>query len=78
VAKRSTRKEKTMDKDVQDSKMLTVQDVYEDLGIGLQSIYQIFKDPTFPSILKGRKFLVNDIAYQNWKQHHYDGRGKKF
>lgn len=60
------------------SKMLTVQDVYEDLGIGLHSIYDIFKDPAFPSILKGRKFVVSATAYQEWKEKGYDGRKKKF
>lgn len=67
-----------MDNESNSSKMLTVQDVYKDLGIGLQSVYQIFKDPNFPSILKGRKFLVSSIAYEEWKEKGYDGRKKKF
>lgn len=67
-----------MDEETNSSKMLTVQDVYEDLGIGLRSVYDIFKDPTFPSILKGRKFLVSETAYKIWKEKGYDGRKKRF
>ena len=67
-----------MEEEINSSKMLTVQDVYKDLGIGLQSVYQIFKDPAFPSILKGRKFLISSTAYAKWKEQGYDGRKKKF
>ncbi|MBO5349033.1 MAG: hypothetical protein J6A89_04365 [Clostridia bacterium] len=51
-----------------ESRTLTVQDVRADLQVGRNTVYRIFARPDFPAITEGRKFVVDSIAYAEWKK----------
>ena len=46
---------------------LTVNDVSKDLGIGINSAYDLFKRDDFPSIEIGKQKTVTLLAYLLWK-----------
>lgn len=48
-------------------KSIYVQDVAEDLNIGINKAYELFKDKDFPSINLGKAWQIAYIAYLNWK-----------
>ena len=48
--------------------ILTVKDVQETLKIGRNRAYNIFARADFPAIRIGKKFVVEEKAFQNWLQ----------
>jgi len=51
-----------------ESRILTVQDVKADLQVGKNTVYRIFARSDFPAIMEGRKFVVDSVAYAEWKK----------
>jgi excisionase family DNA binding protein len=47
---------------------LTVKEVKEDLVVGLNTAYEIFKRKDFPARRLGRAFKVDKEAYEIWKK----------
>lgn len=48
--------------------MLTVQEVQYILKIGRNKVYEVFAREDFPAICLGRKFVVEQKAFDNWLQ----------
>ena len=48
-------------------KSIYVKDVAEDLNIGKNKAYELFKDENFPSINIGKTWQIAYIAYLKWK-----------
>jgi predicted DNA-binding transcriptional regulator AlpA len=47
-------------------KVLTIKDVKNHLGIGRNSVYELFNDSMFPSFMRGGKHLILESKYKEW------------
>lgn len=57
-----------MEKTIELSKILTVKQVQENLGIGRNKVYEVFAREDFPALKLGRKFGVDKEAFEEWKK----------
>lgn len=48
-------------------KILSVQDIAQDLHIGINQAYELFKQDDFPTITIGKRKVVSLPAYLLWK-----------
>ncbi|SCP99540.1 helix-turn-helix domain-containing protein [Anaerobium acetethylicum] len=48
------------------TKMITVKDVKEILGIGINQAYELVNSSAFPSIRCGRRILIPEDAFSEW------------
>lgn len=48
--------------------ILTVQEVQDILKIGRNKVYEVFARQDFPAICLGRRYVVEQKAFNNWLQ----------
>lgn len=46
--------------------VLNAKDIKEYLGISLTTVYEMFRDPTFPNFKIGGRKLVKSEDFMNW------------
>lgn len=51
---------------------MTVYDVAKDLQIGMTRAYELFNEPTFPSVSVGKTKIVMVLSYYVWKYEKYN------
>jgi len=62
------RKEEKMEETETYSVMLTVKEVQEILKIGRNKVYEVFARQDFPAICLGRRYVVEQKAFNTWLQ----------
>lgn len=55
-----------MDLEVQDSKVYTIKDIQNYLGIGKNNAYKLLKTPSFPVIKIGKKYVIPKDLFEEW------------